>query len=969
MSGYVIVREAGPAVSIVDGTPLVTIVETGRQGPPPTAAQIVGALDGAIATANLSDVTSTAPTSGQTLISDGTNYAPGQVGAAGLASNAVTTAKVADLNITTGKLANGAVTSAKIDATVATAASVTSEAATRAAAVTSLDLLKDDRIQGRRFGSPALTGWELAKAIGAFFPARVVFIRDSHGELGVDTEFNRIAARSRQQRVPLLGQSGHWVPAKATGFGALTHSGAVDASSGPGGWGATLSAGSWIQWGDGTNQDVTGWRFFGVGTFTIDSRTAGGSTLESTTVTLAAGESWTSTSSTTYGFRQLRVTGSGAGGVAWGAFMALDNLSTGYQPWSFSHSGWAGDDILANTATWTMVDTLDPALVVIGMATNETDATAYRTNTEALIARARLTDADRSIALWFPHLASASGDDETWWDDAHTAFREMCVEHNCCPIDLYALWGDLSTSDPYGLIDTSDYVHLSALGNALASLIQASVLLDDAPGVRPVDATGVQPADTISFRNVSPGYSNVTLYAGNASSPGDYVTVARGGTWIPVAAGTPTIGQHLTTRAYVEGAFQPLDSDLTAIAALSTTSYGRSLLALADAAAGRTALGLGSLATASVITSSNITDGTIVNADISGSAAIDGTKVNYATTDAQGVVELATTAETQTGSAADRAVTPAGLAATTATETRAGVVELATTAEATTGTDTARAVTPAGVDAYVDAVLAGNVTIGGDLLVDDDTLTVQIAQAKVTLELDTDGSAAVNSYVGSEAQPRLTIGYLGAIGLPVLTFGPGGAAVPDTTFYRSGVGALVLVGTLEVSDATTATMALNRRTADARYVPNMFIDSFAWGAVTGSPARSSYGSALGVALLYDAAAVEKAVTIIDVPPSWATFRIDAWWTNSGAGSGNVVWATEARWIGDTDDLDTVSSDTATVTVAAPSQDVTKVTTLDSSVTRTAGKRLVLHVQRTGTSGSDTLANDAGLIGIDLVRLT
>lgn len=36
--------------------------------------------------------------------------------------------------------------------------------------------------------------------------------------------------------------------------------------------------------------------------------------------------------------------------------------------------------------------------------------------------------------------------------------------------------------------------------------------------------------------------------------------------------------------------FQPLDSDLTAIAALSTTSYGRALLALADAAAARSAL-------------------------------------------------------------------------------------------------------------------------------------------------------------------------------------------------------------------------------------------------------------------------------------------------------------------------------------------------------------------------------------------
>jgi hypothetical protein len=39
------------------------------------------------------------------------------------------------------------------------------------------------------------------------------------------------------------------------------------------------------------------------------------------------------------------------------------------------------------------------------------------------------------------------------------------------------------------------------------------------------------------------------------------------------------------------GSFQPLDSDLTALAALTTTSFGRSFLALADAAAGQS-LGL-----------------------------------------------------------------------------------------------------------------------------------------------------------------------------------------------------------------------------------------------------------------------------------------------------------------------------------------------------------------------------------------
>ena len=57
-----------------------------------------------------------------------------------------------------------------------------------------------------------------------------------------------------------------------------------------------------------------------------------------------------------------------------------------------------------------------------------------------------------------------------------------------------------------------------------------------------------------------------------------------------VTSGNP----HGTTATDV-GA-QPADSDLTAIAALTTTSYGRAFLALADAAAGRTALGLGTAA-------------------------------------------------------------------------------------------------------------------------------------------------------------------------------------------------------------------------------------------------------------------------------------------------------------------------------------------------------------------------------------
>lgn len=66
----------------------------------------------------------------------------------------------------------------------------------------------------------------------------------------------------------------------------------------------------------------------------------------------------------------------------------------------------------------------------------------------------------------------------------------------------------------------------------------------------------------------------------------------------PQGNGAPAadLSGYATTAAVAAG-YQPLDSDLTAIAALTTTSFGRALLTLVDAAAMRTAAGLGTLAT------------------------------------------------------------------------------------------------------------------------------------------------------------------------------------------------------------------------------------------------------------------------------------------------------------------------------------------------------------------------------------
>lgn len=71
-----------------------------------------------------------------------------------------------------------------------------------------------------------------------------------------------------------------------------------------------------------------------------------------------------------------------------------------------------------------------------------------------------------------------------------------------------------------------------------------------------------------------------------ASLTGKPVTLAGYGITDAAAAGH----NHAAT-------YQPLDADLSAIAALATTAFGRGQLTVADAAAGRTGLGLGTLAT------------------------------------------------------------------------------------------------------------------------------------------------------------------------------------------------------------------------------------------------------------------------------------------------------------------------------------------------------------------------------------
>lgn len=529
----------------------------------------------------------------------------------------------------------------------------------------------------------------------------------------------------------------------------------------------------------------------------------------------------------------------------------------------------------------------------------------------------------------------------------------------------------------------------------------------------------------------------------------------------------------------VAAAAQPLDSDLTAIAALATTAYGRAFLALADAAAGRTALGLGTAATAATgdfdpagAASAAQAASQPLDSDLTALAALTTTVYGRSLLEAADAAALRTLAGLVIGT--DVQAYSAVLAATTASfttadETKLDGIEAGATADQSAAEILAALLTVDGVGSGLDAdlldgqsssafatadepVAAAHIADTADahaasaVSVDSTTLVgtgtdvqavfeeldnwiadhladataahaasavaftptgtiaatdVQAAIAEVAAEAgggsvddtayDATSWNGVTTTAPSKNAVRDKVETLAPVASPTFTGTPAAPTaaqgtnttqIATTAYVQTEAGLLVPKSVLTTDgDLLTRASGVPARitraslAADAAFTeafapiqPSIFIAAGSFSAVTGSPVLGEAGSDVPGFLLDGAGATERVATIVAVPAGWSTFDAQLVWTNAGAGSGNVHWdVAYSPGFGD-GEAATHSTFATDQDVAAPAQNTAKYTTMASgAAVPSTGELLPIRVGRNSANAGDTLTNDVAVLGMRLIR--
>lgn len=167
----------------------------------------------------------------------------------------------------------------------------------------------------------------------------------------------------------------------------------------------------------------------------------------------------------------------------------------------------------------------------------------------------------------------------------------------------------------------------------------------------------------------------------------------------------------------------------------------------------------------------------------------------------------------------------------------------------------------------------------------------------------------------------------------------------------------------------------DRAAAAAAYEPKvteLFLPAGRFDLREGTPALGAVN--VWTVWLFDAAGSEGVVVTFgrgEIPPNWLTYSVEILWANTAATAGNVVWQIGSAAPRGEGDTVTVDVNTTTAAVAAGTTAVVIRTPVSGThnVPTATDPLGFLRVIRLGADAGDTLGNDAGLLGLRLLRAT
>lgn len=227
--------------------------------------------------------------------------------------------------------------------------------------------------------------------------------------------------------------------------------------------------------------------------------------------------------------------------------------------------------------------------------------------------------------------------------------------------------------------------------------------------------------------------------------------------------------------------------------------------------------------------------------------------------------------------------------------------------------------------------------------------------------------ATVNSNVGSfgsaTAAPAVTVNAKGLV------------TAVSTNTITPAVGSITGLGTgvataLAVNVGSTGAFSTTPGSTNVWVPASMWIPRTTTGCGVDSRETSTNRQNFDE-LLFDAGTDEFAQALVMMPNNYNAGTITArfYWTAS-TGSGSVVWGIQGRAYADDDALDSATGTAQTVTDTLLAVDDMHITSATSAVTLAgtpaANRPVQFQIYRDADAGGDTLANDARLLGVEIL---